>query len=224
MAAGVNMDFAPVADVVPPGTDAQNAPIGQLERAFGHDPTTVASHVGAFLHGMRDAGVATTAKHFPGLGRVEGNTDFTGQVIDTVTTPDDSYLKPFIRAVTVHAPFFMVSLATYERIDPDHLAAFSPTVMQSVLRGDLGYRGVVMSDSLTAKAVANIPPGERAIDFIAAGGDMIVVGPIDVAVPMAQALVARATTDPVLRARIDESALRILQAKGAAGLLPCAGP
>jgi beta-N-acetylhexosaminidase len=221
LAAGVNMDFAPVADVVPPGTDAQNAPIGQLQREYGHDPTTVASHVGAFIHGMRAAGVATTAKHFPGLGRVEGNTDFTSQVVDTVTTPDDPYLKPFARAATVHVPFVMVSLATYDRMDPDHLAAFSKTIIETVLRQDLGYGGVVISDSLTADAVSDIPRGRRAIDFIEAGGDMIVLGPIDVAVPMAQAVAARAKTDKAFRARVDQSALRILAAKEAAGLLPC---
>jgi beta-N-acetylhexosaminidase len=220
-AAGVNLDFAPVADVVPSGTDAQNAPIGQLKREYGHDPSTVASHLAAFIRGMTAAGVATTSKHFPGLGRVEGNTDFTSAVVDTVTTPDDPYLKSFARSVSVHVPFVMISLATYERIDPDHLAAFSTTVIDTVLRGDLGFGGVVMSDSLTADAVADIPPGQRAIDFIEAGGDMIVLGPIEVAVPMAQAVAARADSDAAFRDRIDESALRVLRAKEAAGLLRC---
>jgi beta-N-acetylhexosaminidase len=80
-----------------------------------------------------------------------------------------------------------------------------------------------MSDSLTADAVADISPGQRAIDFIDAGGDMIVLGPIEVAVPMAEALAQRAKSDAAFRARIDQSALRILEAKGAAGLVPCSG-
>ena len=222
-AAGVNVDLAPVADVVPAGTETGNAPIGQLQRGFGSDPGGVGSRVAAFIRGMRSAGVATTAKHFPGLGRVAGNTDFTGAVVDTVTTPDDRYLMPFERAIAVHVPFVMVSLATYDRIDADHLAAFSPAVIGTVLRRGLGFRGVVMSDSLTAKAVSDIAPGQRAIDFIAAGGDMIVLGPIDVAVPMAQALAQRADVDPAFRGRIDESVGRILQAKDTAGLLPCSG-
>jgi beta-N-acetylhexosaminidase len=222
-AAGVNMDFAPVADVVPAGTEAQNAPIGQLKREFGSEPLAVAPHVVAFVHGMREAGVATTAKHFPGLGRVEGNTDFTGAVVDTVTTSDDAYLKPFARAVAVHVPFVMMSLATYDLIDADHLAAFSPRLIDQILRRDLGFRGVVMSDSLTAKAVADMTPGQRAIDFILAGGDMIVLGPIDVAVTMAHAVATRAGTDAAFRARVDQSALRILEAKDEAGLLPCSG-
>jgi beta-N-acetylhexosaminidase len=116
--AGVNLDFAPVADVVPKGTEAQNAPIGQLEREYGSSPAIVADHVVAFIRGMSRAGVATTAKHFPGLGRVVGNTDFTSAVVDTVTTPDDVYLKPFGRAVAARVPFVMISLATYDRIDP----------------------------------------------------------------------------------------------------------
>ena len=221
LAAGVNLDFAPVADVVPAGTEAQNAPIGQLKREYGSDPSVVATHVVALIEGMRTAGVATTVKHFPGLGRVKGNTDFTSSVVDTVTTPDDPFLRPFARAVDTHVPFVMISLATYERIDPDRLAAFSTMVIGGILRRDLGFAGVVMSDSLTADAVSDMTPGQRAIDFIAAGGDMIVLGPIDVAVPMAQAVAEREKSDAAFRGRIDQSALRILEAKDAAGLLPC---
>jgi beta-N-acetylhexosaminidase len=221
--AGVNLDFAPVADVVPKGTEAQNAPIGQLRREYGSDPVAVGKHVVAFIRGMTKVGVATTAKHFPGLGRVEGNTDFTSAVVDTVTTAHDPYREPFARAVSAGVPFVMISLATYDRIDPDHLAAFSTKVIHGVLRRDIGFGGVVMSDSLTADAVSEIAPGQRAIDFIDAGGDMIVLGPIAVAVPMADALAKRAASNAAFRARIDHSALRILEAKDAAGLLPCSG-
>ncbi len=91
-AAGINLDLAPVADVVPPGTDARNAPIGQLQREYGHDPATASSHVTAFIEGMHAAGIDTTAKHFPGLGRVAGNTDDTSDVVDTVTTRQDPFL------------------------------------------------------------------------------------------------------------------------------------
>jgi beta-N-acetylhexosaminidase len=220
-AAGVNLDFAPVADIVPPGTDDRNAPIGQLQRAFGHDPATVASHVAAFIRGMRDAGVGTTAKHFPGLGRVTGNTDVTSGVVDPVTTADDPDLRPFARAIRVGVPFVMVSLATYVRIDPDRLAAFSPAIMRGLLRRQLGFTGVVMSDSLTVRAVRSIPAGTRAIRFLRAGGDLIVVGPTQPAIDMATAIARRVQASSSFKARVDDAVLGVLAAKQALGLLAC---
>jgi len=212
-----------VADVMPPGTDAENAPIGELQREYRHDPATVSSNVAAFIAGMQAAGVATTAKHFPGLGRVTGHTDFTANVEDTITTRTDPYLAPFAKAVKVHVPFVMVSLATYERIDPAHLAVFSPTIIGGMLRGDLAFRGVVISDALGAAAVSSIPPGTRAVDFLNAGGDMIVVNQLAPAIEMAKAIALHASENPSFRKHIDGAALRVLRAKDAASLLPCDG-
>jgi beta-N-acetylhexosaminidase len=219
--AGVNLDLAPVADVVPAGTDATNAPIGKLRREYGHTPAIVSSHVSAFVAGMMDAGIATTVKHFPGLGRVVGNTDFTDDVRDAVTVRDDPDLGPFAAAIDADVPFVMVSLATYERIDPDRLAVFSPTVMEGMLRDDLKFHGVVISDALGATAVNTIPAGTRAVDFIAAGGDMIISNQLAPAVKMAKSLAARAADDATFAQRIDSAALRVLDAKKTAGLLPC---
>jgi beta-N-acetylhexosaminidase len=221
-AAGINLNFAPVADVVPPGTDAQNAPIGQLKREYGHDPATVASHVAAFIAGMEEAGIAASAKHFPGRGWVVGNTDFTAEVSDSVTTRDDPYLEPFATAVGSGVPFVMVALATYELVDPAHLAVFSPTVIGGMLRGDLGFDGIVISDDLGATAaVASIPPGTRAIDFLDAGGDMIVARDLASSTAMATALVTHVAEDATFRERIDDAAFRVLDAKEAAGLVDC---
>ncbi|HLY13453.1 MAG TPA: glycoside hydrolase family 3 N-terminal domain-containing protein [Candidatus Limnocylindrales bacterium] len=217
--AGVNLDFAPVADVVPPGTDSTNQPIGVLQREYGHDPVTAGSHAAAFIAGLTAAGVDTTAKHFPGLGRVENNTDFSANVVDDVTTAHDPYLGSFQDAIDAHVPFVMVALATYTRIDPDNLAAFSPTVM-GILRNQLGFKGVITSDSLTAKAVASIPAGQRAIDFLVAGGDLVVVNSASAMVTMVNAVQARVTTDPAFSHLVDEDALLVLKAKAAAGLLP----
>ncbi len=221
--AGINLDLAPVADVVPPGTDAHNAPIGKLKRAFGHDPATVSSHVGAFIAGMQKAGVAATVKHFPGLGRVAGNTDFKAGVVDTITTADDPYLEPFATAIGAGVPFVMVSLATYDQIDQAHLAAFSPKVIGDLLRGRLAFHGVVISDALGAKAVTSIAPADRALAFLDAGGDMIISNQVAPAVEMAQAIASRAALEPAFAQRIDDAALRVLQAKEALGLLPCHG-
>ena len=220
--AGVNLNFAPVLDVVPPGTDAQNAPIGALQRGYGHDPVTVTTHAVAFMRGMESAGIATTGKHFPGLGRVTGNTDFTAAVVDTVTTANDAYLAPFRDAVTAGIPMVMVALAKYEQIDPAELAVFSPTVMRQMLRTSLGFSGVVVSDDLGATvAVANISPADRAINFLMAGGDFIISKTVAPANAMAAAISARASTDAAFKTRVDDAALRILRAKALRGLVRC---
>jgi beta-N-acetylhexosaminidase len=220
--AGVNLNFAPVLDVVPPGTDAQNAPIGALQRGYGHDPATVSAHAVAFMRGMASAGIATTGKHFPGLGRVTGNTDFTAAVVDTVTTANDPYLAPFRDAITAGIPMVIVALAKYQQIDPAGLAVFSPTVMRQMLRTSLNFTGVVVSDDLGATvAVANIAPGDRAINFLVAGGDFIISKTIAPANAMATAIAARASTDAAFKTRVDDAALRILRAKAASGLVRC---
>lgn len=220
--AGVNLDLAPVMDVVPAGTASQNAPIGMLAREFGDDPRTVAAHGVAFIRGMQQAGVATTAKHFPGLGRVRGNTDVTAGVVDTVTGPGDPYLASFQAAIGAGVPFVMVSLASYPRIDPNHLAVFSPRVLRGLLREQMRFRGVIVSDDLgAAAAVAGMSPAARAIGFLAAGGDMITSVSFPVAAAMDQAVRSRAAGDPAFRADVDSAVLRVLAAKQAYGLLPC---
>jgi beta-N-acetylhexosaminidase len=220
--AGVNLDLAPVMDVVPSGTDQQNAPIGMLEREFGPDPGTVEAHGVAFARGMGQAGVATTAKHFPGLGRVRGNTDFSSGVVDTVTTPHDPYLRSFQAASSARVPFVMVSLATYTRIDPQHLAVFSARVMRTILRQQLQFEGVIVSDDMgAAAAVGGVSPAARAIGFLTAGGDLITSVSVPVADAMDNAIAQRAASNAAFRAQVSAAVMRVLAAKQAYGLLPC---
>jgi beta-N-acetylhexosaminidase len=220
-AAGINFDFAPVMDVVPPGTDAQNQPIGALQREYGHDPATAGSHGVAFLSGMHQSSIAVSLKHFPGLGRVTGNTDFT-TATDTTTTVSDPYLQSFAMGIGANADFVMVALAKYTRIDPNHLAAFSSVVMTQMLRGTMGFQGVIISDDLgETVAVASIPPATRAMDFLSAGGDMIISKTSAPAHAMVLAIRSKAAADATFRQRVDDAALRILRAKQSWGLLPC---
>jgi len=222
LAAGVNVNFAPVLDVVPVGTDAQNAPIGALRRGYGHDPATVSAHAIALMKGMADAGIATTGKHFPGLGRVTGNTDFAAAVVDDVTTSDDAYLAPFHNAIAAGVPMVMVALAKYQKIDATELAVFSPTVMRQMLRVSLGFNGVIVSDDLGATvAVANIAPADRAVGFLEAGGDLIISKTVTPANAMATALAARASSDAAFKARVDDAALHVVRAKITFGLVRC---
>jgi beta-N-acetylhexosaminidase len=220
--AGVNLDLAPVMDVVPAATASQNAPVGALQREFGHTPQATGSHGVAFIRGMKQAGVATTAKHFPGLGRVAGNTDFTSGVVDTTTGPKSSYLGSFQAAIKAGVPFVMVALATYTRIDPDHLAVFSSRVIRGLLRQQLHFRGVIVSDDLgAAAAVAGLSPATRGIGFLTAGGDLITSQSLPAAIAMDQAILARAAGDAAFRATVNSAAMRILDAKQAYHLMPC---
>lgn len=212
--AGVNVDLAPVADVVDPALGAANAPVGKLDRGFGTDADTVSAAVTAFVRGMGQSGVSATLKHFPGLGKVRENTDFAGGVVDTATTRADPDLAPFRAGIAAGAPLVMMSSARYARIDPDERALFSRPVITDVLRRGLGFDGVVMTDDVgVAEALSDVPVGQRATRFVEAGGDLVLsVRPADAA-PMIAALVSRAGSDPAFRARVDESARRVLALK-----------
>jgi beta-N-acetylhexosaminidase len=219
-AAGVNLDLAPVADTVPQRLGTANAPIGYYDREYGHHPKVVARHVTAVIDGLRSAGVQATAKHFPGLGRVRRNTDTSAGVTDSTTTRHDPYLLPFQRAVGDHVPVVMVSFATYTRIDPGHLAAFSPVVMD-MLRHDLGFSGVVISDSLTAVAVESVPAGARAVRFLRAGGTVALSVDTATTTSMAAAVLAHAKRSAHFRATVRNDALIVLKEKHRIGLLSC---
>ena len=220
-AAGVNLDLAPVMDVVPTATAAGNAPIGALDRQYGPDPEANGAHGSAFIEGLARAGVTSVAKHFPGLGRVTGNTDFTANVTDTVTTPDDPYLNSFRAAIVTGVPMVMVASATYTKIDRSHLAAFSPAVLR-LLRGQLGFTGVIVSDDLgEAAAVQAVPAGQRALEFLSAGGDLVTSQSPGPAEQMAAAVRAKAASDSGFARVVDAAAGQVLSAKERAGLLRC---
>ena len=218
-AAGVNVDLAPVLDVVPDSGAMSNAPIGAFDRQFGQDPANVAEHGLAFIQGMENAGVSPTIKHFPGLGRVNGNPDNSSAVTDDVTSRHDAYLMPFAAAIRAGAPIVMVSTATYRLLDPNSPAAFSRTIVTGILRGDLSFTGLVISDDLgRAVQVRGWSPGERAVDFISAGGDLVLTVEPKVVPEMIAAVISKAQGDPVFRAQVDTAALRVLSAKRARGL------
>jgi beta-glucosidase-like glycosyl hydrolase len=221
-AAGITLDLAPVADTVPSAAFApRNAPIGHFDRQFGYTVGRVGAHAVAFSRGLSAAHVQTSVKHFPGLGRVTANTDTTAGVTDRTTTRTDRYLTPFARAVDAGAPFVMMSTAVYSRIDAARPAAFSRTVVTGVLRGDLGFRGVVISDDLgSARQVQRWTPGTRATRFVEAGGDLVLTVDPAAARPMFRALRDRARSDPAFRRLVDAAALRVLRSKQAQGLLP----
>ncbi len=220
--AGITLDLAPVADTVPPGTASENPPIGAQDRQYGSSPDAVAESVSTVVTAMLDAGVGSTVKHFPGLGRVSANTDTSADVVDTETTAADPYLQPFRAGIAAGTTAVMISSARYPALDPDSLAVFSRPIITGLLRGRLGFTGLVVSDDLgNAVAVDGVPAGRRAVDFVAAGGDLaLTVRPADLAL-MADALTDEAAVDPQFRARIDDAALHVLASKASLGMLRC---
>lgn len=220
--AGVDLDLAPVVDVVPAGTESSNGPIGAYDRQYGATAAEVVPVAAAIVDGLADAGVTATLKHFPGLGRVHGNTDDSTDVVDPETAVGDDQLAAFAGtlAATAAHPMVMLSSATYPRIDPASRAVFSSVVVRDVLRGQLGFAGPVISDDLgNATAVADVPVGERAVRFLAAGGTLVLTVAPDTFPAMLDAVVARDAADPAFAAVVDDAVRTALVAKARAGLL-----
>ena len=220
--AGVNLDLAPVVDVVPAGTESTNGPIGYYDRQYGATAAEVVPAVTAIVDGLADAGVTATLKHFPGLGRVRGNTDDTPDVVDPDTAVGDESVNAFagVLSATTAQPMVMLSSATYPRIDAANRAVFSPVVVRDVLRGALGFSGPIISDDLgNATAVADVPVGERAVRFLAAGGTLVLTVAPDTFPAMLDAVVARDAADPAFAAVVDAAVRTALLAKAQAGLL-----
>lgn len=218
--AGVGLDLAPVADVVPSANKGSNRPVARLGRGYGSDPALVSAKVLAFRSGMKAAGVATAVKHFPGLGAVVGNTDFAPRVVDSTTTADSPLLLPFRDAVAGQADAVMVSSAVYTKIDAKNPAVFSPTVI-GLLRG-WGYDQVVISDDLgVAAAVRAVPAKDRAARFVMAGGDLAITVNPRLATTFAAGLVARADADPGFADTLSAAAIRVFRLKHSLGLVTC---
>ena len=218
---GVTVNLAPVADVVDPDLGDANAPVGRYDRQFGDDPDTVRPAVAAFVAGMRAAEVAPTLKHFPGLGEVRQNTDFAGGVVDSTTGADSPALASFAAGIQAGAPLVMMSSARYSRIDPRNQALFSSRIMKDLLRGQLGFDGVIMTDDVgAAAALADTAVGARATTFLAAGGDLVLTirpGDLD---PMLRAI-TQAATEPAFAARAQDAVRRVLTLKEKQGVLRC---
>ncbi|WP_181021894.1 glycoside hydrolase family 3 protein [Microbacterium sp. Ru50] len=216
-AAGIDVNLAPVADIVTSAdTRLDNPPIGALGRQYGYDEQTVAAGAGAFADGMRASGVLPTFKHFPGLGRVDANTDYTAEVLDTVVSAESPDVDVY-RALTASGPsIVMVGTARYQNIDPDHPAAFSSAVLD-LLRDRVGFDGVVITDDLSAAAAAEIvAPGDRAVEALSAGVDIVLASADPTVLPaMYDAVLSRAESDAAFAERVDESCGRVLAAKDA---------
>jgi beta-N-acetylhexosaminidase len=220
--AGINLNLAPVVDVVPAGTEDANAPIGAWDRQYGSTAEDVVRAAGTVADGLAAHGVTPTLKHFPGLGRVAENPDKSRDATDDVTTRNDDQVAAFgTLAGSDTDPFVMMSSATYTQIDPSTPAVFSPVVIDDLLRGQLGFDGVVISDDIgAAQAVQGVPVDERAVRYLEAGGTLMLTMDADLVTEMIDAILARAEADPAFSATVDAAVRTALTAKADAGLIP----
>ena len=195
-AAGVNVSYAPVADVA-------TTPVMRA-RAFSGGAAAVAALTAASVQGYRRTGVAPAAKHFPGLGAATANTDFAG-----ASARADA--RPFLAAVRVGVPLIMVSHALYPALDRTRIASQSRAILTTLLRRRMGFKGVVVTDSLEAKAVVRRSPTPvAAVRSIRAGADLALTTGRGSYLPVLRAVLAESRRSRPFRARVRESAARVL--------------
>lgn len=203
---GVDVDFAPVVDT----PSSARSFLGS--RAFSRSAETNATLAAAFVDGLQSAGVAATAKHFPGLGEAGANTDDKAVVVRAAKWKLTRGLVPFRSAVDAGAKLVMVSSAAYPALDPSGLpAVFSRELLGPLLRDDLGFDGVAVTDALDAPAAARVPHAPT--KAIAAGADLLVFGSERNGERAFATLAADARKYPHLRARLAESGQRIRDLK-----------
>jgi beta-N-acetylhexosaminidase len=204
---GVNVNLAPVADVAERG----GVPSVMDGRAFAGGPQEVAAATRASIRGMRARGIAATVKHFPGLGGSQINTD---DAPATVAGGIDSDLAPFEGAVAERVPLVMLSHALYPALDADAIASQSAAIATNLLRDELGYEGVIVTDSMEAQAVLAVSGvAEASVRSVRAGADLVLLTGSATWNEVFPALLAEARQDPEFRARVRESAARVLALK-----------
>jgi beta-N-acetylhexosaminidase len=205
--AGINVTLGPVADVPTEGSVMTN-------RAFTSDPEAAVAAVAESVAGWREAGVGTTVKHFPGLGGAAVNTDDGSATIDRTRRQLNDDLAPFAFAISQGTEFVMASHAVYPALDGERIASQSPAVIEDLLRGELGFEGIVMTDSLEAQAVQDVSGLEQAaIASAAAGVDVMLTTGRGSYNRVYRALLERARDDVAFRERVRAAATRVLAAQ-----------
>lgn len=215
LAVGVNMNLAPVADLQ---TNPDNPIIGR--RSFGNDPELVASMIAPVIEGMQFGGVMATVKHFPGHGETSVDSHLELPVLNF--SQDELFAReliPFQSAIDADTGAVMVAHIHFSDIDVNSEipASLSENIITDLLRNQMAYDGIVITDALDMDAIDTVySPSEAAINAIQAGNDLILIGahisPENQAEAM-QAVVDAVRAGEIPETRIDESLRRILRAK-----------
>jgi beta-N-acetylhexosaminidase len=220
-AVGINWDYFPIADV---NINPHNPIINT--RSYGEDPAAVGQFAAAFIRGARAHGMLTTAKHFPGHGDTGTDSHLGVARVDAdLARLNTVELPPFRQAIAAGTDAVMVAHVSVPALEPDanKVATTSSKVITGVLRGQLGFQGVVVTDAMDMGGLTSLypptlsnPAGRAAVDAIKAGNDFLLL-PSDLDGAFKGVLDAIHSGE-IPESRIDESVLRILQMKASVGL------
>jgi beta-N-acetylhexosaminidase len=219
-AVGIHWAYAPIADV---NSDPNNPMINT--RSFGEDPSAVANLISAYIHGAHQHGMLVAVKHFPGEGDTSADPHIGVTQIEGGRDHFEKYESPpFQKAIQAGADSVMVAQVTAPALDPDpvKVATTSARIINGVLRKDLGFQGVVITDALEMRGLTRLypqeanPSGRIAVDAVKAGDDVLMV-PRDLDAAFT-AIVAAVRSGEIPESRVDESVRRILRMKAALGL------
>ncbi len=216
-AVGIHWNFFPDADV---NSNPANPIINT--RSFGEDPEQVGDMVAAYIRGARAGGMMTTAKHFPGHGDTATDSHLSvAQVTGDRARLNSVELAPFRKAIAAGVDSVMVAHVTVPALEPDpnRVATTSPAIVTDLLKHELGYQGIVVTDALDMAGLthlysANI--GRAAVEAFKAGNDLLII-PADLDASY-NSLLEAAKSGEISSARLDASVLKLLKAKAALGL------
>lgn len=220
LAIGVEWNFFPVADV---NSNPDNPIINT--RAFGEDPAQVSDLVSAYIRGARQQGMLTTAKHFPGHGDTGTDSHLGLAAVNRSREQIEQIdLAPFRAAIAAHVDSVMVAHVTAPALEPDanKVATTSPAIISQLLKRELGFQGLVVTDAMEMGGLTRLYPqgakasGQAAVDAVKAGNDMLLL-PSDLEGAF-QGLLNAVRSGAIPQSRIDNSVLKILLAKASVGL------
>ncbi|WP_394768611.1 beta-N-acetylhexosaminidase [Lacisediminihabitans sp.] len=206
--AGCSLDFAPDVDI---NSNPDNPVIGV--RSFGTDPALVARHSAAWVRGLESTGVASSAKHFPGHGDTAQDSHVALPVVDlSLDELRERELVPFRAAIEAGTSTIMTSHIVLPRVDAHGPATFSRRILGDLLRGELGFAGVIVTDALDmAGASAEIGIAAAAVRAVDAGCDLLCIGTRNTAEQLdeiVQALLGAISAGGLSAARLEEAAAR----------------
>lgn len=170
---GINMNFAPVLDI---DSNPNNPVIG--DRSYGNTADVVSNMGIAMMNGLRQQGVIPVVKHFPGHGDTSVDSHLGLPVVEhEIERLHELELQPFVDAISEGVDVVMIAHILLPKLDPNHPSSFSKVIINDLLRDELGFEGVVISDDMTMGAITeNYSIEESAVEFIKAGGNIILVG------------------------------------------------